>query len=88
MGAWHLGDGSLAPERAANHTIVIEHGLAVGGDPDVALESGGAESEGEEERLDGVLGGVSARTTVGERDGRIEQGGETLLHPVMMAWRP
>ena len=48
--------------------VVVEHGHAVGGEPHVALEPGGAQPEAELEGLDGVLGGVGPCATVRERD--------------------
>jgi len=59
---------------------VIEDGDAVGGEPDVALEAGRSESQGEGKRVEGVLRGVRAGPPVGERDGRVEERRETLLH--------
>ena len=53
--------------RAPDDPVVVEHGLAVGGEPDVALQAGGAEPEGEGEGLDRVLRGVGPGAPVGER---------------------
>ena len=61
---------------------MIEHGDAVGGEPDVALLAGRAEPQCQLERFDGVLGGVGSGATMGKGDRRVEQGGETLLHSV------
>ena len=61
--------------RPPDDTVVVEHGVAVGGDPHVALEAGGAEAHGQAEGVERVLRGVGPGPTVGEADGRT-QGGE------------
>ncbi len=74
-----LGDRRLA-HTPPNDAVVVEHRDAVGGDPDVALETGRTEASGQREGLDRVLRGVGARPTMGEGEWGIEVGGEPLLH--------
>ena len=69
-------------EAAADDTVVVEHRLAVGGDPHVALEAGGAEAHGQAEGVERVLRSMGPRPAVGEADGRA-QGGEPG-HPTSM----
>jgi hypothetical protein len=52
---------------------VVEDGDAVGGQPHVALEPGGAETKCQLKGGDRVLPCVCARTPMGERDGAIEE---------------
>ena len=54
--------------RPPDHAVVVEHGLAVGGEPHVALQPGRPEAHGEAEGLEGVLGGVGPGAPVGEAD--------------------
>src|SRR5690606_9719154 len=61
-------------QHAAHDAVVVQHDLAVGGQPGVALEPGGAQAQPQPERLDGVLGSMRARTAVGEQNGRSVQG--------------
>jgi len=49
---------------------VVQHGHAVGSEPDVALKARRAELQRELERLDRVLGRVRTRAAMGETDGR------------------
>ena len=64
-------DLAMARRRtpAAHHAVVVEDRHAVGGEPDVALEAGGAQAQGQRERLEGVLGSVGARSAVSKRVG-------------------
>ena len=59
---------------------MVEHGDAVGGEPHVALQTGGAEPQGQLEGLERVLLGVGPCAAVGEGDRVVEEGGEPLLH--------
>ena len=75
-----LGPGARAAigrrrSRPADDAVVVEHRLAVGGEPDVALEAGRAQPQGQRERLEGVLGGVGPGAPVGEADGRDPRAG-------------
>jgi hypothetical protein len=72
-------DRSTAPAQP-DDAIVIEHRDAVGSQPDVALQPGRPELEGDMERLDGVLRRPVPGTAVGEANGRIEQRRQALLH--------
>ena len=63
-----------------HHPVVVEHGLAVGGQPHVALEPGGAQPHGQREGLQRVLGGVGPGAPVGEADRRAPQRGEPSGH--------
>ncbi|MEY4223877.1 MAG: hypothetical protein RIS33_811, partial [Actinomycetota bacterium] len=67
----HRADRHLA-SPAPDETVVIENGHPVGGDPDIGLESGGTEAEGQLERLDRVLVGVGPGSPVGEPDRGIQ----------------
>ena len=78
----------LAPEEAAEDAVVVEHGHTVGGEPDVALQAGGAEPQGQLEGLEGVLPGVAAGASMGEADRRHEEAGEPLLHGEIMPAAP
>jgi hypothetical protein len=73
----------IADESSASSTfddtVMVENGDSVGCDPDVALETGGAETQSQTEGLDGVLRGVCSRAPVGEGDRRIEERGQPLL---------
>lgn len=64
----------------SDDTVVVEDGNAIGREPDVALESAGAEPERELERFDRIVGGVGTRPPMAERDRRIEERWESLLH--------
>lgn len=77
--AGYLGD-RLSPKSRANHSIVVEHGNAVGGTPHVALESCGAEASREREGLEGVLGRMSPRAAMREGDRRSTQWREEESH--------
>ena len=74
VGPVDLGDGSAA-QPAPDDAVVVEHGVAVGGEPHVALEARGAQAHGQAEGVEGVLRCVSAGPAVGEADRRT-QGGE------------
>src|ERR687898_44480 len=50
----------------ADEAVMVEDGLAVGGEPDVALEPGGAQPQGEGEGLEGVLRRMGTRTAMSE----------------------
>ena len=63
-----LADRSLA-KPGGDDAVVVEHRLAVGGQPDVALETGRTEPQAEGERLERVLPGVCPGTPMGEGDG-------------------
>ena len=45
VGPVEVGDPAL-PEALPHHAVVVEHGLAVAGEPDVALEPRGAQPNG------------------------------------------
>jgi hypothetical protein len=62
-----LGDG-LRLETALHDTVVIEDGHAVGREPDVTFDTRRPEPEGQRKRLEGVLGGISPRTTMSKPD--------------------
>jgi hypothetical protein len=66
-------DGADGPVAQADLDlpVVIEDDRPVGGEPDVALEAGRAQAQGELERLDGVVGGVGPPAAVGEGDRRM-----------------
>ena len=51
---------------------MIEYGHPVGRHPDIGLQSGGAEPEGQLKRVDRVLLGVGPGSPVSEADRRIE----------------
>ena len=70
------------PPADPHHAVVVEHGDAVGGQPDVALETGRAETKAQREGIERVLGGMGASAPVGERDRVLEQRREPLLHNV------
>lgn len=67
------GDGPVA-QADLDLPVVVEDDGPVGGQPDVALQAGGAQAQGQRERLDGVVGGVGAPAPVGEGDGRGPEG--------------
>ena len=64
-----LGDGSPT-DPGAHQAVVIEDGDAVTGQPHVALEAGGTETQGQPEGVQGVLRGVRPGPTVSEADWR------------------
>ena len=72
------------PADAALMRIVVAEDLAVSRGPDVGLEARGPESQGEGERLQGVLGGMSPSASMGKADGTVEERGKPLLHGAMM----
>ena len=76
-----LADRPVSPERPLDDAVVVEHRHAVGGDPDVALQTVGTQLEGQLEPRQGVLRGVSPGAAVAEGDGLVEERGEALLHP-------
>ena len=69
-----------APPPDADDAVVVEHEHAVGRQPDVALETGGPELQGNAKRLDRVFRGAVAGAPMGEADRRIEQRRQPLLH--------
>lgn len=77
----HLADRTTA-EATTDDAVVIEHDVAVGGEPHIALEPGCAESQTQGERLEGVLRRMCASPTMGERDRFVEDRRQPLLHPV------
>ena len=79
VGAGDFLDGAAA-QAAFDHPVVVEHGDAVGGEPDIALETGRTEAECERKRFERVFGGMGSGTPMAERDRGVESGGETLLH--------
>jgi hypothetical protein len=92
LGSRQLGDGPAA-EAPAHDAVVVEHGVPVAGEPHVALEAGGAEADGQAERVEGILGRVGPRSSVGEPDGRTQR--RMAGHPTSMpsptaigAWPP
>ena len=72
--------GDRLPSAVALDAVVIEHGHAVGAEPHVVLQAGGAQLEGEFDRRGRVLRRLVARAEVGEADGRVEQRRQPLLH--------
>jgi len=72
--------GDRPPSALARDAVVIEHGHAVGAEPHVVLQAGGAQLEGEFDRRGRVLRRLVARAEVGEADGRVEQRRQPLLH--------
>ncbi len=81
---WQVGSNTL-PDRSAsaadpNDAIVVEHDDAVRGQPDVALETAGAELQGHLERLDRVLRRPVPRPAMGESNRRVEERWQPLLH--------
>ena len=58
-------DGGAA-QAPSHQTVVVQHRGAVRSHPHVALHAGGAQPQREGERLDGVLGSMSAGPTVCE----------------------
>ncbi len=70
--ASQVADRALAALHP-RHAVVIEDGNAVGGQPHVALEPGCAETKCQLKGRDRVLAGVRAGTSMGERDGAIEE---------------
>jgi hypothetical protein len=79
VSAVEVGDRSLAPTDP-HDAVVIEHRDAVAGQPDVALEPGGAEAKAQLEGLQGVLRSMGASTAMSEPDGPFEERREPLLH--------
>ena len=79
VGAQHATDW-LAADPPLDHAVVIEHRDAICCQPDIALESRGPELECQFECGQGVLWSVGARSSMGERDWRVEARWETLLH--------
>ena len=75
-----LADGPVSPERPPDDPVVVEHGDAVGGDPDVALQPGGAQFQGQLEPGQRVLRGVRPCPAMAEGDGVVEERWEALLH--------
>ena len=69
--AQHATD-RLTADPALDHSVVIKHSHAIGCKPDVALKPRGAELQGQLECVKGVLGRMGARTSMGERDRRVE----------------
>ena len=62
-----------ATDPASDDSTVVEHCHAVRGDPDIALESGRAESGGQAEGFQGVFGSMRARAPMSEQDGGSRQ---------------
>ena len=80
-------------EAPAHDAVVVEHGVPVAGEPHVALDAARAEADGQAERIEGVLGRVGPRSSVGEPDGRTQRGmtGHTTSMPspaAFGAWSP
>ena len=67
VGPVEVGDPAL-PEALAHHAVVVEHGLAVPGEPHVALEPRRAQPNGQDKGFQRVLGGVGPGSPVGEPD--------------------
>ena len=63
-----------APQPSAHHPVVVEHRLAVGGEPHIALEAGGPQAQRQLEGLQRVLRRVGPSAPVGETNGLIAQG--------------
>ena len=78
----HIAAGHRPPAAPdLHHTIVVEHGNAVRGQPDVALEAGRAQRKGQREGVERVLAGVRTSAPMAERDRTFQQGWQPLLHP-------
>ncbi len=67
-GPFHRGDGTPT-EAPPDDPVVVEHGHAVGGHPDVALETGRTQTHGELEGRERVLPFVGPGAPVGEEHG-------------------
>ena len=78
---WQLADRSIPTHCPLHHAVVIEHRDTVGGDPDIALQPGGAELERQFETGKGVLGRVGPGSAMAEGDGVVEERRKALLHP-------
>ncbi len=78
--ALHLADRPISTEGPSDDPVVVEHGDAVGRDPDVALQAVGAQLEGQLESSQGVLGGVGPGPAMSEGDRLVEERWEALLH--------
>jgi hypothetical protein len=74
-----LSNPSAPNARHLDDTIVVEDGDTICGDPHVALQACGTETECEFECLHRVFGGVGSGAAVGEHDRWIVEGGEALL---------
>jgi len=77
--AFHSIDRCSAT-AASHHSIVIQYGDSVGGDPYVAFETGRAQAEREGEGFDRVFRSVGPGSSVGEGDRWVQKGRESLLH--------
>ena len=76
-----------ATELAAappHHPVVVEDRDSVSSQPQVGLEAGRPEPEGQRERVERVVGCVGPGATVGEADGWIDQRGVAGRHPRMI----
>ena len=73
--------GRVLPNDLLDDSVVVEHRHAVGSDPDVALQPGCAEFEGQLEAGQSVLRGMGPGPAVAEGDGVVEERWEALLHP-------
>ena len=79
VGGPELVDRPASPPDS-NDAVMVEHDLAVGRQPDVTLQPGGAELEGALERLDRVLRRPVPGSPMGKSDRGVEQRGQPLLH--------
>ena len=70
--ASHRGDRALAAPPA-HHAVVVEDRDPVSGEPDVGLQPGRPEPQGQGERVQGVLRGVRPGPPVGEADRRVDE---------------
>ena len=82
LGPVHLGDWPLehTKDTVAELAVVVQHGVAVDGEPDVALQTRGAHLEGRLESLDGVLGRVCLGSAMCKPDGWRAKRGESGRH--------
>jgi hypothetical protein len=71
---------AVSPQAPAHEAVVVEHRLAVSGEPHVALQARGAQPDGQREGLQRVLRGVGSGPTVGEPDRRATEGGQPSGH--------
>ncbi len=76
-----VADGPPAPTDP-HDAVVIEHRHAVGGQPDVALQTGRAEAEAQREGLEVFSGAWARAPRWANAIGLLEQRREPLLHNV------
>lgn len=69
-----LADGPTT-KSTSDQTVVVENGTAIGGDPGITLDPGGAQSQCQPEGVEGVVRGERPSPPMGESD-RGSFGGE------------